>query len=310
VIVTSVDSSLDASDDLMLVKLLVTEPAAEWWRVVPYREMRFYRQTEEGWVRTLPASDYWGEARTLDTPHLRFEFYDRDAAMVVSIANRLELVYMDLYDRFQLSPPATATKLTLAVVTDVVRTGSSYGDRLRFTTPMLTKVPQGLTDGEHLAHQIVSRFTSRVLNQTLTETGRINSYGWQNMFRALRGWVRTELLAQRSPWHLQAERVFSALRQDYARLRLTDINDSYASVLPTREQDMWEYMVAESVVAYAINAYGWERLPAFVQALGEFGYWSVLIPHVFGVSVEDFEDGWNRYLAEHYQPLDVPKLTP
>jgi hypothetical protein len=156
----------------------------------------------------------------------------------------------------------------------------------------------------------VSRFTSRVLNQTLTETGHTNSYGWQNMFRALRGWVRTEMLAQRSPWHLQAETVFSTLRQEYPHLRLTDISDPYASVLPTREQDMWEYMVAESVIAYAINVYGWERLPAFVQALGEYGYWGVLIPRVFGVSVADFEEGWNRYLEEYYKPLDLPQLAP
>jgi hypothetical protein len=299
---------LEPFEDLVRVEMNVNQPYPEWWRLVPYREQRFYRPTETGWVRTLPTAAYWGQLRALETPHLRFEFYERDAGLMIALANRLELVYLQLYRLFGLEPPLNEGKLTLAVLPEPVRTGSSYGGRLRFTSPTLARVPQGLSDADHLAHQIVSRFTSRVLNQVLTESGRTNSYSWQNMFRAVRGWLRTDVLAQRSPWHQQAELVFRRLRQDYPYLHLVDVTDPYRSELPSREQDMWEYMVAESIVSYAVDTYGQEKLTTFVQGLGEYNYWSALLPRTFGVPVAEFEAGWNRYLDQTYAPIDPQRL--
>lgn len=303
-------ADVEAWADLVRVKTLFTQPFPADWRSVPYRENRFYQQTATGWVRTLPTSAYWGEVRSLETLHLRFEFYEPDAATIIPLASRLERVYLTLYDLFDLTPPMDEPKLTLAVVPEPVRAGSAYDGRLRFTSPLLARVPQGLSDADHLAHQMVSRFTARVLNETLIVTGYSNIDGWQNLLRALRGWLRTVVLEDRSPWHQQAEAAFRTLRQAYPDLRLADINDPYPVPVSNREAEMWQYMVAESVVAYAVERYGWERLPAFVRGLGEYSYWNGLIPRTFGVSVEEFEAGWQQYLAEEYAPVDLQQLAP
>jgi hypothetical protein len=55
-----------------------------------------------------------------------------------------------------------------------------------------------------------------------------------------------------------------------------------------------------TVVEYAAAAYGPERIPLFVASLNRHASWETLVPAVFGVSLEEFEAGWQAYLAEHY----------
>jgi hypothetical protein len=48
---------------------------------------------------------------------------------------------------------------------------------------------------------------------------------------------------------------------------------------------------------YAVATYGRERLPVLVASLGQQNSWETLLPAVFGVSVAEFEAGWQAYLA-------------
>jgi hypothetical protein len=55
-----------------------------------------------------------------------------------------------------------------------------------------------------------------------------------------------------------------------------------------------------TLIEYAVDAYGRERLPALVAGLGQYESWDKLLPAIFGVSAAEFEAGWQAYLAVHY----------
>jgi hypothetical protein len=114
--------------------------------------------------------------------------------------------------------------------------------------------------------------------------------------------LRSQVLGERSPWQHEAERFFGRTDRSQRLLRFTDIDDRYTSLGPPREAYLWEYMAAESLVAYIAQTYGWERVAALFGEFAYSSYWSKAIPNVFGQSVTELEAGWNRYLDETYAP--------
>jgi hypothetical protein len=87
-----------------------------------------------------------------------------------------------------------------------------------------------------------------------------------------------------------------------AALRLADLvaaaNDSM--MRPMRESRLGKEVALATVVAYAATAYGPERIPLLIARIDKHGSWETLIPAVFGVSMAEFEAGWQDYLAERY----------
>lgn len=73
---------------------------------------------------------------------------------------------------------------------------------------------------------------------------------------------------------------------------------------PTRATDLVTYpgqtVVLATLIEYTVVAYGRERLPGLVAGLGQYESWATLIPAVYGVSVNEFETGWQTYLVAHY----------
>lgn len=67
-----------------------------------------------------------------------------------------------------------------------------------------------------------------------------------------------------------------------------------------REESRHEIVAATTIFLYAVEVYGVERLPAFLDALGEHRGWSGVLPAAFGVSVEEFEAGWRGWLAVEF----------
>jgi hypothetical protein len=61
-----------------------------------------------------------------------------------------------------------------------------------------------------------------------------------------------------------------------------------------------EAVTVATLAEYVVAVYGDEKLQALLAALAHYDGWERLIPAVFGVSVLDFEAGWQQYLAQHY----------
>jgi hypothetical protein len=55
-----------------------------------------------------------------------------------------------------------------------------------------------------------------------------------------------------------------------------------------------------TLIEYAVTTYGRDRLPALVAGLGQYESWETLLPAGFGISADEFEAGWQAYLAARY----------
>jgi hypothetical protein len=55
-----------------------------------------------------------------------------------------------------------------------------------------------------------------------------------------------------------------------------------------------------TVVEYAVTTFGSDRLPILLATLPAHESWETLIPAVYGISLEDFQNGWHTFLGEHY----------
>ena len=286
--------------DLIRVQVRIQQELPQWWLSSPYRETRFYRPTTAGWLRTVPATEFWGQARAVETAHLRFEFYDYDFQNVMDIVDRVELAYVRAHGWLGLVPPKGDEKITVALLPELVRGWGNSGYRLQVTSPALAKVPDGLSDADYLVQQIIGRLSSRLLGQLLADHERNNAYQWRTLLWALSGWWRTELIGQRSSWHVQAQTLFRGRLLAAYPLRLNQIENGSPSWRAEQGSMMVEYMTAESVIEYALNRYGRTRLADLVMALNDYGSWVGLVPHLYDESAAEFETGWNQYLAERY----------
>lgn len=289
---------VDRQDEVVRVEMLVTRPSTKWWRSSPYRETRFYRATESGWLRTVPPITYWGAARVTETEHLRFEYYEHDAPLIEPQVAHLEAIYRNLYALLELDP-ATRYKWTFILVPDRTDGRTGYYYRHEYTSPALSEVPETLTDQEFVAQMMVSTMTSRAVYGT-SPTRRSYLHRWEMVVWSLYGWLRSELLTQRSPWHAQAQAVFQESLPAHMPLTLADIEKWPDSSRPAQERVMRQYMVSESIIDFALTTYGYDKLPAFLAGMERYRDWDGLTTNVFGESAADFEAAWNRYLAEKY----------
>ncbi len=70
-------------------------------------------------------------------------------------------------------------------------------------------------------------------------------------------------------------------------------------------QDDWagywrDRLAASTVVEYLVETYGRDRLPLLLACMGQYRSWEELVPAVTGVSVEEFEAGWQEYVTLRY----------
>jgi hypothetical protein len=294
---------VEMQDDRLLVYTQVNEPMIAWWRSIPYRELRFYRQSREGWVRTSPEPASFGPLRTLATPHLRLQFYESDAPVILAIAVRMELAYVQLHRLLGQTPTATPLTLNFVVAPDQMREFRVSEEPLRFSSPRLLKTPLGQTNEEYTAHLVISHLADRTLLQLLGEEGRQRANRWRTMFWGASGRLRSQVLGERSPWQHEAEQFFRQADRSQRPLRFTDIDDRYPSLTAPREAYLWEYMAAESLIAYIVQTYGWEGVTSLFREFGHSNYWSKLAPNAFAQPMSELEAGWNRYLNEHYSTV-------
>jgi hypothetical protein len=67
------------------------------------------------------------------------------------------------------------------------------------------------------------------------------------------------------------------------------------------EDALLETLTLETVIEYGVATYGHDALPRLIAAMGEHDSWQRLIPALFATSAEEFEAGWQAYLAQQYR---------
>ena len=102
-VLTELDE-INLYDDLAQVDLTLSYQA-EKLPAQRYREIRFYRNTTQGWQPTVPNARFWGTKQTIEMNLFRIHFYERDQAVVREIVDRIEWFYSKLHTDFNLPIP-------------------------------------------------------------------------------------------------------------------------------------------------------------------------------------------------------------
>ncbi len=91
---------------------VVTQPQPDGQ---PYRQTRFYRETDQGWLRTPPVAELWGPPRRLETAYFVWDYRQKDAAVVAKAAPKLDALYTTLRRNFGLDAVPATDKQRLVV---------------------------------------------------------------------------------------------------------------------------------------------------------------------------------------------------
>lgn len=289
-----VDIDVQGNEAIVLAEI---NPPQSHWVPVSYLETRFYEKEDSTWLRTVPPADFWGERQRLETEHLHIEFYARDAETVHEIADELEAAYSQIYAMFDIQPAEYRYKLAFLVEPRVVGSWSSSGVRVEVASPSLYRLPADASSSEQLASAISTHLVSRALSDALNTTELYFLPRWYNVLIGIRDWVAANELDRPSYLHTASEDFWREQYQQYWPLSLTDLAEQ-GQIDP--DHRLARYFVSQSIIAYAVEAYGVDSLPALVQALPRHDSWEPLIREVYGTSAVDFTAGWNEYLAEQY----------
>ena len=298
---------IELRDDLALVEIVATQ-TGEPWMSAPYRETRFYRQVGNRWLRTAPRTEFWGASRTVETDHFHFEFHQRDAEALASTIEEIDALYLELRRDVGLGPPPIGEQLTIKILpnTDVI-SWRFMEDTLTISSPALLRVPENVPQAARLAESILYPLARRVVKEAVPETERVSR--WSPMVEGVRHWLSWENSAVPSGWRYHVEGLLKERLEDASYRQ--SVYSITSKGKPWDRSDWWTRIAAaEAVVDYAIERYGRDQLPALLQAMDEHDTWNTLIPAVFGVSLEEFEAGWQAYLAMRFGSDDpVPAET-
>ncbi|MCL4833009.1 MAG: hypothetical protein KJZ86_11225 [Caldilineaceae bacterium] len=142
-----------------------------------YRESRFYRETGQGWLRSQPTAEVWGESRTLESEYFVFTYGRLDGPAVMEAAALLDRAFVHMHTTLgQVLPVATGPEGKVAV--HLAMQGVSYnpwyssGKPLAVNSPRLMRLPQGVTEGQALAESVAVSLRRAAVNRRIAPLHR------------------------------------------------------------------------------------------------------------------------------------------
>lgn len=283
---------------LVLAEVFVNRLPSNWRLTSPYRETLVYRATDSGWLRTTLDPSFWGEAQQRTTAHFQFEFFARDAAVVEASIPPIEALYPALYQTLGLPEPTNPAPWIIEITPEQTGNQGFYGNRLRVSSPLVEQIPAELSAVDYLTHRIARNLIYQAVNGGSNGQIDVRTFDrWQPVRRGLRSWLQYELLAQRWPWDQEAGMEFYRQVKHWWPLQLTIVTERSEAEATNRSNALWQAALSESIITYAVAAYGRKRLPDLLRGLRRYESWDDLITGVYGVSLAEFEAGWNRHIA-------------
>ncbi len=264
---------------------------------VTWQETRFYRWVDGRWRRTSPPLEQWGEPRVLETDRFRFEYQALDAAWVRGAGSGLDKAERHLRERLALPPaPADAPRLVVQIRPDNVGVDPDrfVGRRMVIPSPLLARTPVGYTPQETLLATVLPGLADRLLAQALGRA--VPDQNWHFIQVGLKRWLAADAAALLIP---EPVHVWPALERYVQANGFPPLQSLRLGHYPQWFwSSEWLPQAGESVVAYGLETYGVERLPALLDGLIRYRSWDALVPGVFGVSAEEFQAGWREWTLE------------
>jgi hypothetical protein len=127
--------SIDLQGKIAWVDVIEGEP--------PVRRVRFYRQTERGWVHTAPRSQFWGVAIELQYGDMRFRYHRRDEPYVSQVVDYIAEVAIDYCIKWGCSTSGSVLEVRFVIEpTDTLdQLPRLEGDELLIASPWLSGIP-------------------------------------------------------------------------------------------------------------------------------------------------------------------------
>jgi hypothetical protein len=189
-----------------------------------YRQMRFYRQTGQGWQPTEPAPFLWGQPQHLATRHFEFTYRSGDAQAVQAVAADLDARYENIRNHMGL-PSIPERKIAIDVVMENPRpSGRSIrlSRPITVTSPALLRAPESLTDAAILRQSILLHLVDKAISEAVS-THRLPPH-WYPLLTTVRIWQLWDLGGPQTAWR------DPVLRRFYADIQ--QIDDEVVPILP------------------------------------------------------------------------------
>lgn len=162
-----------------------------------YRENRFYRETPQGWLRSQPAPELWGESQSLESDYFVFIYRQLDSPAVAEAAPLLDRAFNLLHTELEQTQPVGVSPEQKVTVRVVISGGSNTpwhtaGEPLTVNSPHLMRLPEGVTEGQALADAVISALQREAINRS---AGRSDEPGLDFL-----GGVTSPMEAQTRGW--------------------------------------------------------------------------------------------------------------
>ncbi len=121
-------------------------------RPIPYRETRFYRQSDTGWLPAAPDEAFWGGEGSLESKYFAFQFRQRDRVAVFAAAPLLDDRYERMLQTLGLPQPVEEKIQVTVVPGPLFQARWVMGQRaIELPSPVLIVAPEAVTEAEVLA---------------------------------------------------------------------------------------------------------------------------------------------------------------
>ncbi len=289
--------------DMALVHLVIAEGPV--WLGSSYREIRFYRATQDGWLRSAPDRRFWGEERSIETQFFNLEYHERDSEAVLSAAAAIDTVYRQLRQQVGLDPPIVEERFTIRISPNIASgmdwtSFQFHANELRVPSPVVVPRSRAISDVQVLRQLIDSILFRHVMSERLNQL--TIACHWQPLADGLQlhALQRMSTLPSRSQYELEQvfqERVAVEPPLGLADLQATDCWWYRRQLEQGPSSEAWLLIAANSALANHIQAsYGNEKVSELIAALERFDTWEELIPALFNVEAAGFEQSWQKSL--------------
>lgn len=260
------------------------------------QELRFYRRTSDGWLRTSPVPGYWGAPKETLSVYFRFEHGLLDSHGVGRVAGQIDDIYLAMRRTMALAQLPDRERLHIIVIPENGMPANTrfVGRELVVSSPALQRAPEAYGPEQILADKILLPLAHVVLEDALQ--GRVLRGGWHLLYGGLANW-----LAYDANVFLRQSRIqeLEPLRRHVAQQGLPTLGEMTQERNPNWSWEWgWMAIAGEALVDYAVTAHGRESLPKLLLAMATSESWDELIPVVFEIPADQFETGWQAHLAQ------------
>jgi hypothetical protein len=206
---------------------------------LPYREVRFYQETNGGWQRSAPDASFWGSQQRLESDFFTFDFRQRDGLTVAKAAVELDTLYRQMHELLGLPIPVNAgagEKMHVTLAVEELPPGS-FGDfdgtSLTITSPLLRPLPEHMSETDSLVESVALPLRRHL---TAAAVGPLSVYSspTPELVAGLRQWLTWETDGLLAEYRIELVRWLYANAPDGPRR----VPDSYSEICQTL--DFWE----------------------------------------------------------------------